>query len=242
MRLVVPTSRSAAPERCHDLRDAEAIADLDQLAARDDRFAARGQLVQNQKERRGAVVDRDGGLAENGFEQRPDMHIALAAAAGREIVFEIAVAGDGLEWRQRRASEVGVENDAGGIDRRAAGTGAAMAASAVSTVASIDRLGDVAAFQDFRARAIEGAADLVNDELMRKAAGGRPKTFEHFMDGRQVAWSHAPDGIELCRDDRNPLHWKIRGVAQPGRAPGSGPGGRWFESTRPDHFISFPFN
>ena len=27
----------------------------------------------------------------------------------------------------------------------------------------------------------------------------------------------------------------VRGVAQPGRAPGSGPGGRWFESTRPDH-------
>src|SRR5262245_46495495 len=26
-----------------------------------------------------------------------------------------------------------------------------------------------------------------------------------------------------------------RGVAQPGRALGSGPRGRWFESTRPDH-------
>ena len=29
----------------------------------------------------------------------------------------------------------------------------------------------------------------------------------------------------------------FRGVAQPGRAPGSGPGGRWFESTRPDQLI-----
>src|SRR3984885_4842855 len=27
-----------------------------------------------------------------------------------------------------------------------------------------------------------------------------------------------------------------RGVAQPGRAPGSGPGGRRFESSLPDHF------
>ena len=30
-----------------------------------------------------------------------------------------------------------------------------------------------------------------------------------------------------------------RGVAQPGRAPGSGPGGRRFESSRPDHIPSY---
>ena len=28
--------------------------------------------------------------------------------------------------------------------------------------------------------------------------------------------------------------WSCRGVAQPGRASGSGPEGRWFESSRPD--------
>src|ERR1035437_6222118 len=39
---------------------------------------------------------------------------------------------------------------------------------------------------------------------------------------------------------------QVRGVAQPGRAPGSGPGGRRFESSLPDHskkkiaIISFP--
>ena len=27
-----------------------------------------------------------------------------------------------------------------------------------------------------------------------------------------------------------------RGVAQPGSAPALGAGGRWFESSRPDHF------
>src|SRR5262245_32765632 len=31
------------------------------------------------------------------------------------------------------------------------------------------------------------------------------------------------------------LQAKSRGVAQPGRAPGSGPGGRRFKSSRPDH-------
>ena len=29
-----------------------------------------------------------------------------------------------------------------------------------------------------------------------------------------------------------------RGVAQPGSAPALGAGGRWFESSRPDHFPS----
>jgi hypothetical protein len=33
-----------------------------------------------------------------------------------------------------------------------------------------------------------------------------------------------------------------RGVAQPGRAPGSGPGGRRFKSSLPDHFFSRPFS
>src|SRR5215471_7869830 len=31
-----------------------------------------------------------------------------------------------------------------------------------------------------------------------------------------------------------------RGVAQPGRAPGSGPGGRRFKSSLPDHFTKKP--
>src|SRR5688572_14939886 len=32
--------------------------------------------------------------------------------------------------------------------------------------------------------------------------------------------------------------FKSRGVAQPGSAPALGAGGRWFESSRPDHFSS----
>ena len=45
---------------------------------------------------------------------------------------------------------------------------------------------------------------------------------------------------------RNPVRElpsnNVRGVAQPGRAPGSGPGGRRFESSLPDHsFQSYTF-
>ena len=37
---------------------------------------------------------------------------------------------------------------------------------------------------------------------------------------------------------RRPSSARRRGVAQPGRAPGSGPGGRRFESSLPDHLFS----
>ena len=33
-----------------------------------------------------------------------------------------------------------------------------------------------------------------------------------------------------------------RGVAQPGRAPGSGPGGRRFKSSLPDHLVSATYS
>jgi hypothetical protein len=36
-----------------------------------------------------------------------------------------------------------------------------------------------------------------------------------------------------------PFQPQVRGVAQPGRAPGSGPGGRRFESSLPDHSFSY---
>src|SRR5437899_12300169 len=35
---------------------------------------------------------------------------------------------------------------------------------------------------------------------------------------------------------------RCRGVAQPGRAPGSGPGGRRFKSSLPDHSFSLDFS
>ncbi len=46
----------------HDFGDAEAVADFDQLAARDDYFAAFGKSGENEQDRGGAVVDDDGGF------------------------------------------------------------------------------------------------------------------------------------------------------------------------------------
>ena len=41
--------------------------------------------------------------------------------------------------------------------------------------------------------------------------------------------------IKIC------VCWKHRDVAQPGSAPASGAGGRWFESSHPDHLFPILF-
>ncbi len=46
----------------------------------------------------------------------------------------------------------------------------------------------------------------------------------------------------VSRDADPAASMHSRGVAQPGRAPGSGPGGRRFKSSLPDHLFSRPFN
>ena len=86
----------------HDIRNAEAVADFDQFAARDDHFVAGGQFVQRQINGGGVVVHRDAGRAEQPLEERAGVDVALAAPSRGEVVFEIGVAGvDG--WRRLAA-------------------------------------------------------------------------------------------------------------------------------------------
>jgi len=109
----------------HDLRDAEAAADLDELAAGDDDLVLprKDQRRQRQEQRRGVVVHGDGRLGAGDAPQQPFyVLVAAAALAGGEVELEVAVAvahgrhrGDGLV-RQGRAAEVGVDDDAGGVD------------------------------------------------------------------------------------------------------------------------------
>ena len=100
----------------HDVGDAEAVADLDQFAAGDDDFAAGGQFVEREKDGGGVVVDGDRRGAEEPFEQAGEVHVAFAAAAGGEIVFQVGVARGERGGAERRASQVGVQDDAGGVD------------------------------------------------------------------------------------------------------------------------------
>ena len=125
VRLVVPTSRSAAPD-CRITSGTRNPPPISTSSPREITTSRPGASArQDQHGRGGVVVDDDRGLgAGDRGEQRLGVHRARAARARREVVFEIGVAardrGDALDRRvrQRRAAEVGVNHDAGGVDDR----------------------------------------------------------------------------------------------------------------------------
>ena len=109
----------------HDVGHAEGAADLDQFAARDDRFATLRERVEHEQNRGRVVVDdrrilRPAELAQ----QAADQDVALAAPAGVEIELErnrLSHRSDrGLDRRvgERRAPEIGVQHDAGQVEYR----------------------------------------------------------------------------------------------------------------------------
>jgi len=107
----------------HDRRQAEAVADLDHLPARDDYLATMGERCEREHERTGRVVDGHAGLGTGqARNQWTDVSLAGAALAGRQVELEIGIAArTGRDRRhglggQRRAAEVGVDDDAGGVD------------------------------------------------------------------------------------------------------------------------------
>src|SRR5262249_43413487 len=53
---------------------------------------------------------------EEAFEQRPGMDVALTSLAGSQVILQVRVARDEILRPERRASEVGVEDDSGGVD------------------------------------------------------------------------------------------------------------------------------
>ena len=100
----------------HDVGDSKAVADLDELAARNDDCAAGGELVQRQVNGGGAIVDQDGWGIEKTVQQRGGVGVALAAPSSVQVVLEVGV---GLVRRGRTqgcATEVGMQDHAGGVD------------------------------------------------------------------------------------------------------------------------------
>ena len=107
----------------HHVGNPEAAADLDELPARDDHFASFRQCREHDQRRRRVVVDDDCGLgAGDAAQQRFRVPIASAAHAAFQVVLERRIAardrGDPVDGgrRQRRASQVGVDDDAGRVD------------------------------------------------------------------------------------------------------------------------------
>ena len=107
----------------HDVRYAEAAADLDELASADDGFVAGGELGEHHHDGCRVVVHGDGGL---GAGKRADevFHMVVAAAARHvlDAVFERGVAARRLHHGlygglcQHAAAEVGVNDHAGCVD------------------------------------------------------------------------------------------------------------------------------
>ena len=105
-----------------DFGDAERSADLDQLAARDDDLAPGRQRGERQQQRRGAVVRHPRRLGAGERQQQTfEAAGAIAAAAGGEVELEVAGGGRKLAeplgdlGGERRASEVGVQEDPGAV-------------------------------------------------------------------------------------------------------------------------------
>ncbi len=113
----------ASAGACEHVRDPEAVADLDQLAAGNEHLAAFGECRQREHHRRRVVVDDERGLG-TGQPPQDRRHVILprATCAGAEVVLEIRVAPRRLAHTrerflcERRASQIRVDDHAGGVD------------------------------------------------------------------------------------------------------------------------------
>ena len=109
----------------HQLGDAEGAADLDEFAAGHDRLAAGREGVDDEQHRGGVVVHHRAVLGPRHLAQEfADVIVALAAAAGVEVVFQRHRAAHGVDGRadrgfgQQGAAEVGVQHRAGEVEQR----------------------------------------------------------------------------------------------------------------------------
>ena len=130
-RLVVAGARAVrrphlAQPRARSLehvRNAEAVADLDQLAARHQHVPALGERGEREQDRGRVVVHDERGLrARQAAQDAGDVILPRAAAAGGHVVLQVRVAARDLAHAverslgERRAPEVRVHDHAGGVD------------------------------------------------------------------------------------------------------------------------------
>ena len=112
----------------HDFRDAKAVANFNQFAARHDHFAATSQGRKGDKNSGSAVVDHNGGFrAGQSLDESREVNVALTACSGGEVVFQVGIMRGGLPQffdccgSEGSASKIGVQDHPGGVDDRAEG-------------------------------------------------------------------------------------------------------------------------
>jgi hypothetical protein len=119
------------------------------LGTGDDDGAAASQGGEGEQDGGGVVVDDQGSFrAGETLEQSFGMHQARAAPAARQVVFEVGVAErDGLDGLQgggaeRGAAEVGVQDNAGGVDDGEEGGGGPLAQQGGGVLQETGLVGD----------------------------------------------------------------------------------------------------
>ena len=159
--------------------DAEAVADLDQLAAGDDHLASLRERREREQHGRGVVVDDERRLgAGQPPQDRRAVILPRAALAGVEVVLEVRVAAphldDALErlLGERRPAEVRVDDDAGRVEHAAQPRRARSASSSRSRAA---RSPGSRAGADLLARALDhGTRGVDGERIARPRARARP--------------------------------------------------------------------
>ncbi len=191
----------------HDVGNAEAFADLDELSAGDDDFAAGGQFVEDQIDGGGVVVDGDAGLAEEALDEIGDVHVAAAAAAGGKVVLEVRVAGDELERPQGGAAQIRMQDDAGGVDHRPQRGALELRQAAADHLLDRGHLRGLAAEQ-LAAEVGDGLADLVHEEIVRKPVPEVAEVFEHLVDRGQLPQSIVRHHLGKILSSSSQLGWR----------------------------------
>jgi DNA replication initiation complex subunit (GINS family) len=121
-----PDLHEARARASEDVRDPEAVADLDQLAAGDDDLASFAERREREEDGGRVVVDDERRLGAGQLpEESGEVVLPRTARALLKVVFEVRVAAgdldDALESLrgERGSSEVRVHDDAGGVQNAA---------------------------------------------------------------------------------------------------------------------------
>ena len=180
-----------------DVGDPEAVADLDQLAARHDDLASLGERCEGEQDRRGVVVHDERRLGTREPPKRlDDVGLPRAALAGLEVELEVRVRPADLHHplergsRERRPAEVRVDDHAGRVEdppQRRRPEAVELGTRRGRDVAR------VAAGEDRRARTLE-----------RSARGGRRQRSRRF--GQRLVGEQPVDRREVAQVHRSPVY------------------------------------
>ncbi len=184
-----------------DVRDAEAVPDLDQLPARDDDLPALRQGRERKQHRRGVVVDDERGLgARERAQERREVVLPRATLPRVEVVLERRVPAAHLDHTgerlvgERRPPEVRVDEDARGVQH--APQSRSPDAGQLFEHA-VDEGSRVAPAANLLARPVEDGPRGGNREVVRLSR--QPLVCDEAVDGGKVAKRELAGHPGQCR-------------------------------------------